>query len=142
DGVNGNLKMVAMCLFYSRRKLRHRKVLIGRDLDDIHVLENILPDGGACQVGAVDEQKFLIEDRVRERRIEALKIVTARDQLAPGREESGTRNTACIDGVAQFSVAVNSGMSKIANSCDAALQIFPSHLRPHQHSFARRFDNR
>src|SRR5262249_47954646 len=93
----------------------------------------------ARSVGAVDEQKLLIEDRVRERGIEVLKIVPARDQLAPGRQNPRTRDAACVDRVAQLRVAINAGMAKNANRGDAALQVFASILSTLECAFGGRF---
>src|SRR5215831_7049369 len=99
DGVDGDLEMVAVRLFDSGGQFRNREVHIGGDFDDIDVLEDILPDGCAGTVGAINEQKLLIEDRVCEGGIQVLKIVAARDQLASCSQDPGAGNAACIDRV-------------------------------------------
>src|SRR5262249_19727597 len=115
------------------------EVLIGRDFDDIYVLKPILPDRLPRPVCPVYKQKLLLKDCLGKRGIEVLKIVTSRDQLAAGSEDPWTADTACIDRVAQFCVAINSGMAKIANRCDAALQVFPRHLRAEKRALGGRF---
>ena len=141
DGVDGNFQVVAVRFFDHRRKLRDGKVLVCRNLDDIHVLEDILPDCLASRVGPINQQELLLQDRLGKGRIEVLNVFAARNELACGGQDSRTRDTACIDGVTQFGIAVNSGMAKIANGGDAALQVFARHLRAEQGAFARRLDD-
>ena len=53
DGVHGDLQMVAVRFFDRRRQFRDGKVLLSRDLDDIHIVEDILPDRLPRLVGTV-----------------------------------------------------------------------------------------
>src|ERR1700691_2882431 len=113
--------MVAVRFFDRRRQFRDGKVRLSRDLDDIHVMEHILPDRLPCAICPVKQQELLLKNGVSKRGIEVLNIrFTMRLQLAAGSEDPRTGDTASVDGVAQFSIAVNPGVSKIADRGDTA----------------------
>jgi hypothetical protein len=52
--------MVAVRFFGRRRKFRDGRVLVRRNLDDIDVLEDILPDRLASRLGPINQQELLI----------------------------------------------------------------------------------
>ena len=64
ERVDGNLEVLAVRLFDYRPKFRDREILIRRNLDEIDVLELVLPDCLPCTVCSVDQQEFLLQDSV------------------------------------------------------------------------------
>ena len=53
DRVDGNLEVLAVCLFNDRCKLRNGEIFIGRNLDQVDVLKGIPPNclsGMVCSV--------------------------------------------------------------------------------------------
>ncbi len=61
---------------------RRCDVVVDRDLDDVDVVEAVRLDGVPRLVGAVDLQEFLLQDRLRERRIETLDIARGRGAVS------------------------------------------------------------
>ena len=59
DRVNSQFQVVAVRFFDRRRKLRDGQVLVRRNLDDVRVLEDILPDRLAGRLGPVNQQELL-----------------------------------------------------------------------------------
>src|SRR5213078_4382229 len=82
-----------------------------------------------------------LKDSVGKGWIEILNVRAARDQFASGSHDSRTRDTAGLDRVPQFCVAVNTRMNKVANRGDTALQVFASQLCGHQSALTRGFDD-
>src|SRR5947199_115260 len=74
--------------------------------------------------------------------LEVLNVVTSRDELASRSQDPWANDAASVDCITQFSITINARVTKISNGRNATLQILPSRLRAHQHSFAGRFDNR
>jgi hypothetical protein len=70
----GNLQVLAMGLFDNGREFGQRDVLPGGDLDDVHILKNILSNCLACTVRSIKQQKFLLQDSVGKGGIGILKI--------------------------------------------------------------------
>ena len=64
-----------MCLFDYRCKFRNCEILIGRDLDHVHVLKLVLPDCLPRTVRSVNEQELLLENRLGKSGIEVLNVV-------------------------------------------------------------------
>ena len=126
DCVGGKLEVGTMRLLYRRSKFRNCEVLIGCNLDNVDVVNHILSDCLPRLVGSVDEQKFLIQNRVGNGRIETPNVPTARNEFASGSKDSRAGDAACVDGVAQFGIAINARMAKVTNRRDAALQNFPN----------------
>jgi hypothetical protein len=103
--MHSDLQMRAMCLCDRCRELRYGEVLVGRDLDHVHVLKLIPPYCLTRAVRSVTEQEYLIEDRVGKSGAETLEVVASRDELAPRREQAWVGNAARGDCVAQFGIA-------------------------------------
>ena len=128
-----------MRLFDHRRKFRNCEIFIGRDLDQVYVLERIPPNCLPCPVCSLNEQEFLLQDGIGKSGIEILNIFTACDQLASGGQNSRAGDAAGIDRVTQFRVSVNSGVTQVANGRNTALKILASQLCAHQGAFGWRF---
>src|SRR4029077_20462136 len=139
-GMNGNPEVLTVSFVNDRLKLRNGQVLVGRYLDHVDVLEFVLPDCVAGAVNSIDRQEFLLQDRGGESRIQILKVFTLRDQLSSRGQDSGAGDTVCIDRVTEFRVAVNSGVTEIANGGNAALQILAGQLGAHESALHRRLD--
>src|SRR5579872_5399703 len=60
DCVDSKSQVAAVRFFDRRCKLRDGKVLVRRNLDDIHVLEDILPDCLASRLGPINQQELLL----------------------------------------------------------------------------------
>jgi hypothetical protein len=110
-------------LFDNRRHFRHREVILDRNLDEVDVVEHIVFHCLSCAVGTGYPQKFLLQDRFGKGGIETLEIpvFTVLRKFAPGRQDPRTRDAAGIDRVPQRNIAINAGVSEIADGCEAAL---------------------
>ena len=138
-GVDGNLEVLTMCLLDNRYQFRDRDVPVDTDLDEIYVIEDVLQHCLPRPVRAVYQQEFLLYDRMRKSGVEVLNVVTQRDELASRRQDPWPGHAAGIDGVAQHSVAIDTGVPEIAYRGEAALQVFARHLRSQKRALGRRF---
>ena len=75
--MHGNFEVLTVRLFDHRRQFRDGKVLLGRHLDDIDVMEHILPDRLPCAICPVKQQKLLLKNGVSKRGIEVLNVIKA-----------------------------------------------------------------
>src|SRR5579864_6957252 len=74
NGMNGNLEVLTMRFFHYRRKFGHGEIHIGCDLDYVNVLKLVLPDRLPRPVYAVNEQEFLLQDRVGKSGIQIFEV--------------------------------------------------------------------
>ena len=80
-GMDRNLEMLTMGFLRDCRELGDGNVVTHGHLDDVDVLKHVPSNRLSRPVGAVHQQKFLLEDRVAQRRIEILDVRPSRDQL-------------------------------------------------------------
>ena len=140
--MGGDPEMMAVGLLDDGRRLGRRDVVFERDLDQVGMVEKVGADRAPGVVGTVDGQEFLVEDRLGKRRVEALQIVAAHDQLATRCQDSRPGHPSRIDRVAKRGVAVDARMAEVAHRREAALQILARQLRTEQHPLARRHGDR
>jgi hypothetical protein len=106
-GVDSNLEVIAVRFFGNCFEFSNGEVLIRSDLDDIDVLERVPPYRLPRLVLPVDQQEFLLEDSVSKSWIQIFDVRTSGDEFASRSQNSWTRNTACVNRVAQFGVPIN-----------------------------------
>src|SRR5215469_12603713 len=129
NSMYGNFQARTMCLLDNRRQFSDREIRVRCDLDHIHTLKLIVPNCLPCGVCPVNQQELLLNDGIREGGIETLNVRSARDEFAPGSHDPRARDASRVDGVAQFGIAINPGVSKISHRGDATLEILPGMLR-------------
>ena len=122
--MDGNFEVLPVSLVDDGGHLLGCDVVLGRDLDDIHVVEGILADGLPCLFGVGDLQKLLLHDGRGESGIETLDIASRRSEFTAGGENSRARDASRVDGVPQRNVAIDAGVAEIAHRREATLQIF------------------
>src|SRR5262249_56368109 len=94
-------------------------------------------------VGAVDREKFLLQDRLGDSRIETLDIpVFTLSNLTPGCQDPRAGDPTGVDRVSQCGVSIDARVPEIAHGGEAALPVFARQLRAQQHTFTRRLYDR
>src|SRR5262249_38660018 len=98
--------------------LRLRDVVFDGDLNDVHVVPDVLQDRVS-----IDLEELLLDHCVLESRIESVEIGSALGQLPPRRENPRSLDASGANGVSQSDVAIDTGVAEIANGGEAALEI-------------------
>ena len=73
-GVDGNFEVFAVRFLNDCCKFGNGEILIRRDLDHIDVLERVPPHRLPRLVCPIDQQEFLLQDRIRKSGIQILDV--------------------------------------------------------------------